>query len=532
MANQMRSPIISSAILLCLIFLFTGCDSQPTTPPAPSDPTAPPALSPGQPRHGGVLRRVATAFPKILGYPEEFAPIDSDYSAPALERLISWDATGNLIPVLAESWEGDPEKKTITWHLRKGVFFTDGTPWDAEALKWNWESRLRASRLIDGDSVKSLEVIDDHTLRMNLSDYHRLMFHNYGWSVMVSPTAFEKAGGGDIEKSKEWARSNAVGTGPFRIVEFKRDVLIRYERNEHYWRKDLPYFDGMESRLIPDSVIASAMMQAREADMFTNVDVRTALDMEQMGFKVNWGPGLLMALLPNSSDPASPYADLRVREALEYAINRPALAKMIGHGKYEPLTQLAGKAFPGYVPDFDPRPYNVVKARKLLAEAGYPKGFRTEIIANEILRDAAAALQSYLGEVGIEVDLDIADTARYNAAVFADGWKGLALAASGINPDATDLFVHYGPDPMTYRTENIAKSDEYLTLCSEALHTYDDAGHYSVLKRMVRRASEDAMVVPLYITAMAAAMQPYVHSDYPKIHIIIWKCYEDWMEAH
>ena len=77
-----------------------------------------------------------------------------------------------------------------------------------------------------------------------------------------------------------------------------------------------------------------------------------------------------MALLPNSSDPASPYADHRVREALEYAINRPALAKMIGHGKYEPLTQLAGKAFPGYVPDFDPRPYNVAKARDLLAEAG------------------------------------------------------------------------------------------------------------------------------------------------------------------
>jgi peptide/nickel transport system substrate-binding protein len=527
----MKVPIIPSAILLAHIFLFTGCDSQTTTP-TPSDPKAHVVPSPGSPRHGGVLRRVVTSFPKILGYPVEFAPIDADFSAPALERLVSWDEAGNLIPVLAESWEGDPEKKTITWRLRNGIFFTDGTAWNAEALKWNWESSIRAGRLIDGDSVKSLEVIDDHTLRMHLSDYHRMIFHNYGWSVMISPTAFEKAGGGDLEKSKEWARSNAVGTGPFRIVEFRRDVLIRYERNECYWRKDQPYFDGIESRLIPDPMIASAIMQAREADMFVNVDVRTALDLEQMGFKVNWGTGMLMALLPNSSDPASPYADRRVRKALEYAINRPSLAKMIGHGKYEPLTQLAGTKFPGYVPDFDPRPYNAAKARQLLAEAGYPEGFRTEIMADEQGRDLAAAIQSYLGKVGIEVDLDIADTARYTASVFADGWSGLVLAASGINPDATDLFVHFGPDPMTYRTGNIAKSDEYMALCDDALHTYDDAGHYSVLKRMVRQASDDAMVVPLYITAMATVMQPYVYSDYPKIHIIIWKSYEDWMEEH
>jgi peptide/nickel transport system substrate-binding protein len=528
----MKVYIIPSVILLILTCMFTGCDSQNKKNSAPSGPATVKDKASLQPRHGGNLRRVMTAFPKILGYPEEFAPIDSDFAAPALERLVSWDESGNLIPVLAESWEGDPEKKTITWHLRKGIFFTDGTAWNAEALKWNWENRIKAGRLIDGDAVKSLEIIDDHTLKMHLNDYHRMMFHNYGWSVMISPAAFEKAGGGDLEKSKEWARSNAVGTGPFRIVEFKRDVLIRYERNENYWRENRPYYDGFTSRLIPDPMIASAIMQAHEADMFTNVDVRTALDLEEMDFKVKWGPGMLMALLPNSSDPESPFADRRVREAVEYAIDRPALAKMIGHGKYEPLTQLAGKKFPGYIPDFNPRPFNVVRARQLLAEAGYPDGFHTEIMTSDTGRDLAAALQSYLGSAGIKVDLDIADTARYMASVFVDGWRGLVLAASGINPDATDLFVHYGPDPMTYRTGNIVKSDRYLALCDEALHTYDNDGYYSILKQMVRQASEDAMVIPLHITSLATVMQPYVHSDYPEIHIIIWNSFEDWMEEH
>jgi peptide/nickel transport system substrate-binding protein len=529
----MRSSCVPLVPVLVYTLAVCGCIS-PSSPPSASDRAISQrdASSTGQPRHGGILRRLTNLFPKVLGYPEEFTPVDAGFSSVALERLVGWNENGSLFPELAESWEGDPKSRTITWHLRKGVQFTDGTAWNADALKWNFESRIRAGRLIDGQSIESLEVIDDYTLKMHLNDYNRMMITNYGWIVMISPTAFEKAGGGDIEKSKEWARLNPVGTGPFKLVDFQRDVVIRYERNDNYWRKDLPYFDGLEDRLIPDLMISSAMMQAKEADMLTNADVRTALDLESRGFKVNWGTGLLMALLPNSADPDSPFADKRVREAVEYAINRPALAKMIGYGKYEPLTQMAGSSFLGYVPDYDPRPFNREKASQLLSEAGYPQGFRTKIITGEQNRDLAAALQSYLGDVGIEVDLDIADTARYFASVFSDGWDGLALAASGINPDATDIFVHYGPTPMTYRVGNIAKSQEYLDLCNKALHTYDDAAYQDLLRRIVRQAGTDAMVIPLYVTVLADVMQPYVHSDILKIHIVMWKSYEDWMDPH
>jgi len=356
--------------------------------------------------------------------------------------------------------------------------------------------------------------------------------HNFGWTVMISPTAFEKAGGGNIEKSKEWARKNPIGTGPFKIVEFQRDVVIRSKRNAHYWRKGMPYFDGLEYRLIPDLMIASAIMQAKEADILTNADVRTALDLESMGFKVNWGTGMLIALLPNSADTNSPFADKRVREAVEYAIDRPALARMIGYGKYEPITQLAGSKFLGHVPNFNPRPFDQNRARRLLAEAGYPKGFRTKILSGEQNRDLAAALKAYLGNVGIQVELDIADTARYSASLFREGWEGLAIGASGINPDATDLFVHFGAEPMTYRTDNVAKSKAYLDLCSEALHAYEDAEYQHLLRRIVRQASEDAMVVPLYVTVLAAVMQRYIHSDIYRIHQVVWNSYEDWMSPH
>ena len=80
--------------------------------------------------------------------------------------------------------------------------------------------------------------------------------------------------------------------------------------------------------------------------------------------------------------------------------------------------------------------------------------------------------------------------------------------------------------------EALGQSEEFLALCDEALHTYDDVGHYSVLKRIVRQAGEDAIVTPIFITSMPTAMQSYVHSDYPRIHIVIWDCFDDWMEEH
>jgi ABC-type transport system substrate-binding protein len=106
------------------------------------------------------------------------------------------------------------------------------------------------------------------------------------------------------------------------------------------------------------------------------------------------------------------------------------------------------------------------------------------------------------------------------------------FAASGINPSTTDLFIHFGPDPMTYRTGNIKKSPEYLALCNEALHIYDDAKYIEKIKQIVKQAGDDAMVVPVYVSAQANVMQPYVHSNYIKIHSVIWYSYEDWMEKH
>ena len=480
------------------------------------------------------MRFIRATFPKVLGYTPEFSPTESIFALPVIERLNEWDDEGILIPVLAESWEGDPENLTITWHLRKGVTFHDGTDWNAEALRWNYQLGLDTGRLTDGQYVDSLEVIDDYTLTMHLTSFNWHMYENYGWAMMVSPTAFRNSGATDEERI-EWARMNSVGTGPFTVTDFQRDTFIRYERNDNYWREGMPYLDAIEVRLIPDVMTAAAMIEAGEADCWTDVsDVQMVLDLEEKGFNVNWALGFFNALLPNSADPDSPLSDQRVRAAIEYAIDRESLAEMIGYGHYEALHQMASIDWPGYVEGYNPRPYNPDMARELLADAGYPNGFKTSIMITDrgAARDTAAALKAYLAEVGIDADIDIADLGRYFGAVFATGWDDLVFAASGINPDATDLFVHFGPSPMTYRTGNIAKSQEFLDKCEAALDpSFEDAFEaMDKIKEAIRQGGEDAMIIPVYRSAQAQVMQPYVHSDYCSMHTVIWTSYDDWME--
>jgi len=479
-----------------------------------------------QPVKGGILKAIRGNFPKTLGYPPEQGPTDTIFALLYAERLSEWDEKGNLIPVLAESWEGDPKNKTVTYKLRKGVKFHDGTPFNAEAVRWNLQLGKDTGRLTDGQFVDSIEVLDEYTVRLNCTEYTSVSLLNYGWLQQYSPTAFNTKGG------KEWARTHAVGTGPFKLVDFKRDSFIKYERNNDYWREG-PFLDGMEVRYVPDPMTAQMMMEAKEADIWMDVaNVKNILDLEQKGFKVNWGPGMLWALLPsNAKDPKSPYANKKVREAVEYAIDRPTIAKMLGFGKYEPLTQIVPSYSPAYNSNYNPRPFNPEKAKQLLAEAGYPNGFETKLLVWETSRDAAIAVQTYLNAVGIRVSIDLADMGRYFASIFSPaGWTDLVLAASGINPDGTDIFTHFGPRPMTYRFGFIAKSPEFLAACEKALKAYEPAAMRRALQEAVKQAGEDALVTPLWRSVQTNVMRDYVHTDYIQIHTVTWYSYQDWME--
>ena len=538
--------LVPIALLILMALLIGGCSTKTTTTTAATT-TAPtttttttttkPAPTTVTPVYGGNLRIVAPSFVANLGFPPTMAPADSIQMRPILEQLCYWLPDGSQTGLLAKSWDITPT--SLTWHLREGIKFTDGTDFNATTLKWNYQLGIDNKRLTDLASIVSIDVVDTYTLRINVTKYNSQMLTNYGWGLQISPTAYLTAGGtipsgSDNEKSIAWARANPVGTGPFMLGDYTRDTVIKYVKNPNYWQKGYPYLDSMELRYIPDVMTAAATLEAKQADMWIDAaNVTSIMDLESKGIKSNWGPGMFNLILYNSTSADSPTSKKEVRQAIETAINRPALADMLGSGKYEALTQMAAKKFPAYVQGYDPYPYNVAKAKQLLADAGYPNGFKTKLMITSAGTDAAAGIKAYLAAVGIDVTIDIADLGRYFGEVFGTGYTSdMVLTSSGINPDGTDIFVHFANNPLTFRTKNIYKSPAYLELCDKALYATDAATSIGYLKQAVQQAGTDALFLPLYRTVANAEMQPYVHSDFYLIHGATWTPLDDWMDKH
>jgi peptide/nickel transport system substrate-binding protein len=522
--NKMRKCLLGLSVLVVVALVVGGL---PGLSLAQAKKDAPKAQE--TPVKGGNIRILTSVIsPKSIGYLPEWGPGDWIAALPWAERLVHWDQKGNFVPNLLEKWKLDPKAKTLTFYIQKGVNFTDGTVFDAESLKANLDYNLKIGRLMDSDLVKSVDIVDKYTVKLTVSDLTSAAMLNYGFNMqIINIAAAEKNG-------KEWARLNGIGTGPFKLADFKRDTYLKYVKNDKYWRKGLPYMDSISYEYVSDPMTASMRMENKEADMWGDMpNVKMALDLQAKGMKINWGPGMMNMLLPNTNKPRKPDSPLlkkKVLEAIEFALDRPAIAKALGMGQFEALTQIMPSFSPAYVPGYDPRPYNPQKAKQLLAEAGYPNGFDVKLMTQASLKDAATAIQQYLGEVGIKVNIDIADPGRYASELFGpNGWDELALGANGIHPSGTGLYQHWGPRPATYRFDYIKKTPEYLALCEKALHTYEPAALRKAMQDAVKKASEDSMIIPVFRNAQPYVLQPWTHSDWPKIHQIQWSSWEDWI---
>lgn len=514
-------------IILLITILVVGCggDDETTSTSQSTSPTTSPAA--GTPQSGGIMRIIGNAGLTSAGYP----PLDFGLlrQQDVTRRLINWDIEGNIVPELAKSWELDMANNTLTWHLEEGVKFTDGTDFDADAAIWNIQRLIDVHFLTEADKVVSLEAVDTYTVKMNLTKLNSQAVGNYGWVAMYSPTAIETNG-------EEWAKTHQVGVGPFILEDWSPENYANYAKFDDFFIEGTPYLDGLNFRIIPDPVSASAMMEAGEADLWFDAPVKFAVDLEKKGFKVNWsGTGLFWGLFPNSVDPDSKWTDKKLREALEYAIDREGMVKALGYGKFEALTQLAPQGSTGYNEGFNPRPYDPEKAKQLIAEAGYPDGFQTTILCTAGSQDYATFIQANLLAVGLDAKIDLADTARFNS-MFMSGifmgepWPDLAVGMIGIDlPFATGLIRHLGPTPMT-GILGYSKSPEFLALCDELYQAFDSDEMTRITKEAVKQAAEDAMMVPLFRQPWATIMKTTVHDDNSVIHNVVWNNHLSWME--
>jgi len=530
MSKQKCFKVLGCLLLVLLLVLAVGCgkeDTANTNTPA-NEPAAPVEEDQGPaekgPVWGGTLRIISAAGPTVLSYYPEMGPGDSGAVLGAAEMLVAVSNDRTHEPQLAEWFEEDPEARTITFKLREGIKFHDGTDLTADVVKWNYESYIQ--KLMFNDLLKEIEVVDDYTLIFHLHEWHNQILPNWGYTPIFSREAYEKNGGA------EWARTNIVGTGPFMLEDWKRDVSMTWVKNENYWREG-PYLDRIEITYITEATTAAAKMEAGEADIWNGAPPQYMKELEEKGFvrQSGWA-GMYYHLMPNTVDPNSPFNDLRVREALEYAIDKQAICDALGYGYTSPLHSVAAEGEWGGRSE-PVRPFNPDKARELLAEAGYADGLKVTLLASVSdggRNDTAEAIANYLNDVGFEVELDIADAGRFAQDVFVNGWKDLVLMYSGTDMNyLVSAHRWFGPQPMT-NLAGLKRPPEMVEIFNESLKAFTQEEQKAATERIVDYMTEQAVIIPLFQSPGAFLHNGKVHTTYMQQGFTRWDQYDMWLE--
>jgi peptide/nickel transport system substrate-binding protein len=522
----MKSLLVSLVILLACVILLAGCSSSTATSSAP---TAPPSskqpaftqpsisttASPATPavKKGGTLKIIYGVSPNALGYGPAMQRSDDILAAsPCVETLVHIDESGAIVPWLATDLKGDATAKTLTITVRKGVKFHDGTDFNAQAVKWNLEQQMAIKRA-EVRQVQSIDAIDDSTLRLNLANWdNALTFSLASYvGVMTSPAAFEKYGGQDGVKN------NPVGTGPFKFVSFNRDVSLKYEKFNGYWQQGKPYLDRVEFNYIADPVVRLASFKASEGQVLLNLDPNDAnsLVKSNSGIIVSKCLGSLYGLAGDGSHANSPFTDIRVRQAIEYALDRGPSVQTIGVGTWDVTDQPCAKNSWGYDTSPSPYSYNPQKAKALLAEAGYPNGLEVPLIicnTPSTLVDIYTAFQAQLNAAGFKASLSLTDPAKFNDYVIKSGWNnGIMGWNCQVTPDASrTLALIFSSFGVAYRS--ILYPPEIDTVIGQITKTSD----FAVMKAKTQEGM--GLIRNKYCTLTTLCSTSLISVNYSYLH--------------
>ena len=430
------------------------------------------------------------------------------YYGPAGESLWYSDKDGKPVPCLATSWDISPDGKTIIFKLRRGVKFHDGTDFNAAAVKWCLD-RGKNGQGPGLKPVTSIEIVDDYTVKVNLPGYDYSVWDSLGGqrsvSWIVSPTAIQK-------NDKDWPLLNLVGTGAFKISSYKRDLSMNYDKFTDYWQKGLPYFDKLELQIIANPTTALMNFKGGGADLINNLAVSDANDLKKEGkYNIVTTPGMSVMLAFSGKTTGSPFTDIKVRQAVTYAIDTKTIAAGVGSGYYLPANQPFPPWMWAYNPNIKGYPFDPAKAKALLKEAGFTSGFKTKIyLQSGQSQDMQIAVQSYLKDVGIETEVQTLAPPNIAQMMTTAGWDGLMtgqlLTISGMDPGALMQgmgFVNRGPYYVS-----VIRTDDTLALLNQANGEMDAAKRKSLLQQMSKLAIDDyCLVCPIYYTQGLNALQ-------------------------
>ena len=441
----------ANRLIVLFVSILALCNS-PLSYGATSSKAAP--GSAGTPVYGGTMI-IRHQLPTSLGWPARQTAGDTDIGPIVTDTLVHFDERGKPAPWLATSWKYSPDMKSLTFTLRQGVKFHDNTDFNAAAVKANLDA-CKAVKRGELASVSSVDVVDNYTVRLNLSKFDAYLLSNLAEyvGVMISPAA--------LAKGEDFCRTHPVGTGPFKLVSFESGIRVKFEKWEGYWQKGKPYLDAVEVVQIPDEMTAGMAITKGEVNVSYTRDVNVVKGLT--GFKVVTLPAYLVVAF-DSAHKDSPFSDLKVRQAVAYAIDNDTFQKTFGKDLYTYDPQMIEKTSLYYNKDVKGYPYNLEKAKELLAASSYPKGFKMNLwypSGQGDLNSIFAGIQFTLAKIGIEVALRPIASAAVTK-MRADGWQnGGVTVYVGIYPEkdlTRSMLNQFSKYSMLFKV--VARSPEY-----------------------------------------------------------------------
>jgi glutathione transport system substrate-binding protein len=425
---------------------------------------------------------------------------------PMLEGLLGFNEKMEQIPQLAEKWDASPDAKVFTFYLRKGVKFHDGTPFNAAAVKANFDrvrnpdNKLRRYTLFQ--QISQIDVVDEYTVKFTLSEPFGAMIATFAHPAggINSPTAVAKLGK-DYEKSP-------VGTGPYKFLEWVPGDHLTMVKNPDYWDpQNAAKVDKIIVKPVPEVGTRIAMLQKGDAQFLNNV-VPAQADTVKGDTNLNLVANeAIYTFWMAMNTQKKPFDNVKVRQALNYAIDKDAIIKTLLRGYGKPADSPLAPRVWGYS-SVKVYPYDPAKAKALLAEAGYPNGFKSVLRGGEATdaKEMMVALQSQLKQVGVEVEVKSLDAATLTAERFKPvAENNCEMEYAGWSPSTGD--ADWGIRPLLTKPNwpptnfNIAfyTNPKVEDLVKAALGTSDPAKRKAAYAEAQQIIMEDAPWVFLYV---------------------------------
>jgi peptide/nickel transport system substrate-binding protein len=355
---------------------------------------------------------------------------------------------GNLAtPSLAESWTMSPDGRNYDFKLRENLKFHNGDSFTAEDVKFSF---ARAKGKLLHEKVKEVTVVSPSRVRFTLHEpwpdfmnYYGNVVSGAGW--VVPKRYMEQVGLDGFKK-------HPIGLGPYKFVSHTVGVELVMEAFEGYWRK-MPSVKRVVFKMVPESTTRLAMLKRGEVDIAYLLEAPQAIELKRdPNLRLAFSGGIAVFFLDflDMWDPKSPWADQRVRLAASLALDRRSLSEAETLGASKPAGNFVPRAFEFALP-LEPHPYDPARAKKLLAEAGYPNGFDAgEFHQLPPYFGLGEAIVGYLGAVGIRTTMRPMERAAYLSALQAKKLKGVCVCSSALYGNAASRMSEVIPSDGTF----------------------------------------------------------------------------------